>query len=306
MEKIYWQSNIKNFGDELNNDFFERALEINLKEYKKNESILGIGSILNYNTSNHSKIHVLGTGSGYPEIKIKNLSDYNIWFLRGPLTASAIGVDKKLGICDPAIIVPQIYKSASIIENPVKKPIFIPHYFSALNANWKKVCMLADISYRSPMSGINEICEDIQRSNLVITESLHGAILADAYRIPWILVATPPVHRSPFKWKDWLSTIDFEYKPIQIPWLWTNPISTREKIINRIKQKIAKHNLGPNRWTNKQYIQHGESEIEKCAELLIKIKTKTTPKLSDSTRLQSLQSQINEKLTEFKRYVIQN
>ena len=57
MEKIYWQSNIKNFGDELNNDFFERALEINLKEYKKNESILGIGSILNYNTSNHSKIH---------------------------------------------------------------------------------------------------------------------------------------------------------------------------------------------------------------------------------------------------------
>ena len=72
MKKIYWQSEIKNFGDELNSDFYEKALKTDLNKFKENESILGIGSILDYDTSKHSKIHVLGTGSGYEKINNKN------------------------------------------------------------------------------------------------------------------------------------------------------------------------------------------------------------------------------------------
>ena len=303
MKKIYWQSEIKNWGDELNSDHYETALKTDPNKLKENESILGIGSILDYDTSKHSKIHVLGTGSGYEKINIKNINSYNFWFVRGPLTAKAVGIDEKLGICDPAILIPEIYDHKPK-NNQKSGALFIPHYFSEMNAEWKTACNLAQIKYCSPTSTLKEICTEIQSSNHVITESLHGAILADAYRIPWTLVATPPVHRSPFKWHDWLKTIDMEYSPIVLPWLWTNKISLKEKFVNRIKNQLAKNNIGPHRWINKRYKQDGKIEIEICSKILSEIKQNGTQRLSKDSKLESLRSQMKEKLNAFNEYVL--
>jgi len=303
MEKIYWKSQIQNFGDELNLNFYEKALGLEVSKYRPNESILGIGSILHFDTSNHSKIHVLGSGSASAEINLKNKDRYKFWFVRGPLTAQSLGIEKKLGISDPAIITPQVYgyQDHSMRKNGT---LFIPHYFSAMNADWTKVCLYAGMNYLSPTSNVEKICREIQSSKLVITESLHGAILADVFRVPWIPVAQPPVGRSPFKWMDWLSTVNITYKPSDLPWLSTKRLSTSLKAMNFLKSNFAKRGVGPHRWVDKNYHTHGLKEIEHQANLLREIKSGAQQNLSDDKKLDSLQSQMMERLDSFRSYLI--
>lgn len=50
-------------------------------------------------------------------------------------------------------------------------------------------------------------------SSRILTESLHGAICADAMGIDWAPCVL--AHRfNDFKWRDWLATIDREFAPL--------------------------------------------------------------------------------------------
>jgi succinoglycan biosynthesis protein ExoV len=50
----------------------------------------------------------------------------------------------------------------------------------------------------------------------VVTEAMHGAIVADTLRIPWIPVVCSP-EIATFKWRDWTASLDLPYRPIAIP-----------------------------------------------------------------------------------------
>src|SRR5439155_10040399 len=48
-------------------------------------------------------------------------------------------------------------------------------------------------------------------------ESLHGAIVADALRVPWVpLRIRRNPHTSPFKWEDWCSSMELPYGPTDV------------------------------------------------------------------------------------------
>lgn len=301
MNLIYWDSVVKNFGDELNKDFWFNLFGQRLKQFATDEAILGIGSILNYDTSAYKRIHVLGSGSGYSTLKIPNINDYKFWFVRGPNTAKVLGIDSNLAITDPAILVQDIYKFKVPCQKTGKK-LFIPHYTSALDADWEEVCSRAGMSYRDPRSSLEDICNDIASSELVISESLHGAILADMYRVPWILVATPPIYRSDFKWHDWCASLNLEYVYNELPWLHTNHLSFGRRTVNLLKSSLAANNIGPNRWLMKRFVLHGEKEIDACAQILLKISRQSMPRLSRDDHFDTLKTRMYSALEEFSRY----
>src|SRR3569623_1144475 len=49
-----------------------------------------------------------------------------------------------------------------------------------------------------------------------MTEAIHGAIVADTLRVPWIPVACSP-EVAPFKWIDWTQSLGLDYRPIRLP-----------------------------------------------------------------------------------------
>jgi succinoglycan biosynthesis protein ExoV len=53
---------------------------------------------------------------------------------------------------------------------------------------------------------------------------MHGAILADAFRVPWIAVSSSRSINS-FKWNDWARSLGVTYAPKHIP------VSTRAEAI---------------------------------------------------------------------------
>jgi succinoglycan biosynthesis protein ExoV len=119
----------------------------------------------------------------------------------------------------------------------------------------------------------------IAETEVIITEAMHGAIIADAFRIPWIPVRT---HQEilDFKWKDWTSSVCVEYKPKSIVPLFDleDELAREKRARSWIKQKIAAVQL---------------SSIARFA--------RTT--LSNEKRLDYLLSSLERKLETFKRDV---
>jgi succinoglycan biosynthesis protein ExoV len=88
----------------------------------------------------------------------------------------------------------------------------MPHWESAMDGDWSSVCSRAGLHYIDPSGSVDTVIGEILASDIVVTEAMHGAIVADALRVPWVPVR--PV-RSPHrgKWLDWASALGIELRP---------------------------------------------------------------------------------------------
>ena len=66
----------------------------------------------------------------------------------------------------------------------------------------------------------------IGNARLALTEAMHGAIVADTFRVPFVpLVSSREI--SSFKWMDWALRMDIPYRPIRLPPVrWSMPYAT--------------------------------------------------------------------------------
>jgi succinoglycan biosynthesis protein ExoV len=55
----------------------------------------------------------------------------------------------------------------------------------------------------------------INHTEVLLTEAMHGAIIADSLRVPWIPIVSNPSILS-FKWDDWCQSLSLEYQPVYI------------------------------------------------------------------------------------------
>ena len=118
-----------------------------------------------------------------------------------------------LAITDPAILVRRFVEND---WNPRGKTIFIPHFESLDLGDWNAVCKLADITLVDPCGPIEEVMSSIKEARLVITEAMHGAIVADALRVPWIPVR-PLMKKNQQKWFDWFESVGLSCEPASLP-----------------------------------------------------------------------------------------
>ncbi len=84
---------------------------------------------------------------------------------------------------------------------------FMPHFESAIRGAWGEVCALAGATLIDPRGDPLDIIAAIGRCRVVISEALHGIIVSDALRVPWIAIRpNAPIHRP--KWADWADTLE--------------------------------------------------------------------------------------------------
>jgi succinoglycan biosynthesis protein ExoV len=209
---LYFYRGIKpNFGDELNTWMWPKLID-GVWDNTDNTIFLGVGSII-YNTfpAEKKKI-VFGAGyGGYTPLPVID-GNWKFYFVRGKLTAQALGLDEKLGIGDAAILL-----RSCVSRNVSKrhKVSFMPHWKSTFEGNWQLACKLASINYIDPCAPVDVVLEQILASELVITEAMHGAIVSDALRVPWIPIQ-PLSSIHSMKWFDWASALDVDLRPSQI------------------------------------------------------------------------------------------
>ncbi|PRD42543.1 succinoglycan biosynthesis protein exov [Phyllobacterium phragmitis] len=223
MRPFHWESNHGNFGDDLNLWLWDFLLP-GLRDGNDEILLVGVGTVLNSTLlpKNVLKL-VIGSGYGYGTVpQISDRSEWDIHAVRGPKTAAKLGLDAKLGIADPAVMVTEMPEFQNLPKK--NKAIFIPHWESAIGGIWDSVCKTVGLTYVDPCGEAKSVIREIAQSELVIAESMHAAILADAFRVPWIAVSTSGNINS-FKWNDWAESVGTIYKPHQVP------VSTRAEAI---------------------------------------------------------------------------
>jgi hypothetical protein len=207
MKIIYFKANVPNFGDELNPWMWPQFFPTMFDE-DDSEVFLGIGSIIGAGEI-PAKARKIIFGAAYvPEYKKKpDISEnYEFHFVRGPRTASLLGLDPSLALSDSATLLHVLMKDRPRKAETIS---FMPHWESACKGNWEAVCALAGLNYIDPRCDVNFILKEMLRSKYIITEAMHGAIVADALRIPWIPIRPiRPLNRA--KWTDWSDTINLQ------------------------------------------------------------------------------------------------
>jgi succinoglycan biosynthesis protein ExoV len=208
MKIHFYKDSAGNFGDDLNDWIWKKLLPNDLSKFFDDETtFLGIGSILDTGVPKSKRLIVLGSGYAYSDPAVID-DRWKIYFVRGPLTARALEIDQKLALTDGAILGTPLYQSPDKTQDQVS---FMPHHRNAKLA-WKQICDDLEIQYISPDEGVDEVLDKISRSKHIITEAMHGAIVADAMRIPWTPVFTCGGINL-FKWRDWSSSMDIEIFP---------------------------------------------------------------------------------------------
>ena len=186
-------------------------------------------------------------------------NNVDIKFVRGPLSAKALGLIKDQYITDPAILTPLVYPVES--EHKVYEFSYMPH-FTVDSENNRKVFESLGIHYISPKSPIESIIKNINQTNILLSEAMHGAIVADAYRIPWIPVYSYDSFNF-FKWKDWSLSQNLEIKFNKIKRIYKND--------SKLKLYIKKVMIGYKLRKIKQqqpYLSSSKVHVENTSKLL--------------------------------------
>lgn len=202
MRLYQWQGTAPNFGDELNTLVWPRLLA-DFFDDDPGELFLGIGSVLDDRHPPDAAKIVAGAGyGGYQPLPTLDAT-WRIHWVRGPRTAHRLGLPQSLGLGDPAMLLRHAgWGRASQGPNVG----FMPHFESLARGAWQAAAEAAGISLIDPRGDPAGIIAAIGRCRLLLSEALHGVIVADTLRVPWIaLQPLLPIHRA--KWHDWADTL---------------------------------------------------------------------------------------------------
>lgn len=198
-----------NFGDDLNMLLWSRLFP-GLQAMASESSFYGIGTLLDGPHAPALRKVVLGTGLGEQGAARPDPS-WDFYWVRGPLTAREFGLSDSLGVGDSALLWPGLESTG---HTPKNSPVgLIPHYQTWDSFDWPEVARQAGMVAINPRQAPQIVIDQMRQCSRILTESLHGAICADAMGIDWAPCVM--AHRfNDFKWRDWLATIDREFAPL--------------------------------------------------------------------------------------------
>lgn len=225
MKPYYWASHHGNFGDDLNLWLWDYLLP-GFRDVHPDVLLVGVGTVLNpvLLPGPGQKKLVVGSGYGYGEAPNTTTEDWDVRCVRGPLTAAKLGLPTEKGITDPAALIADMPEFQNLPK--IHKKTFIPHWESAEFGMWAAVCEPAGLTYLDPRGEAKEVIRHIAQSEMIVAESMHGAILADAFRVPWVAVSTSRSIND-FKWNDWAQSVGTSYEPRYVP------VSTRAEAVRK-------------------------------------------------------------------------
>ncbi len=210
----------ENWGDDINYFFLREIIKkpiliynrISLAYRLKLKNYLVIGSTIDMLCTNNTEVWGAGL---IDEKKLLRIKPRKVYAVRGPLTRKKLleqGIECPEVYGDPALLIPRYYK-----PNVKKKYSFgfIPHRsnldtinnftFDGEPLSQRKEVLVIDLSkYEKWTDIVDQICS----CENIISASLHGLIVAEAYKIPnlWIEFGKPLIGGH-FKFHDFFLSI---------------------------------------------------------------------------------------------------
>ncbi len=278
MKLYYYKAKGGNVGDDLNQWLWPKIFG-NLLDEDASHLLIGIGTILNHRIPNALKYTVLTSGFGYGTSPPTEQGSWEFLAVRGPKTKEALNAEQVGCLLDGAYLMPEYYKPDLIKSVPVA---YIPHVDSVNNGVWQKVCAQADIKMLDPRWPVEKFIDELVSCECVLTEAMHGAILADAYGVPWHPVKAY-AYINDFKWQDWASSLkmNVNFSLIEPTFKGDEGLPLKNKVFNTIKRLLKPLGLASKSWTPAPESRSSSSQVSLAAEMLKALSKNASFHLSD-------------------------
>ena len=201
---VRWWRYAENFGDLLSPWLIAKMTgrEV-IKSDPTGPHYVGIGSILGFTNENST---VWGTGSFGTEDATRFADEATYTAVRGPLTRIRLikkGIECPRVYGDPALLVPAYFSPR--VQKTHKYGIVARWS----EERWRMAGLGSDVKLIDlGTTGVEGLIEEMLSCRYIVTGSLHGLIMADAYGIPSAWVITGTAEGGAFKFFDYFSTVD--------------------------------------------------------------------------------------------------
>ncbi|MBP5326494.1 MAG: polysaccharide pyruvyl transferase family protein [Bacteroidales bacterium] len=231
----------RNLGDDLNYYILRDLFHLNIR-FKdssflskiKRENYLCIGSIIHYG-NRHSIVWGAGCISNNGPIpKLKQ-----VLTVRGPLTRERLikaGLSCPEIYGDPVLLLPILYKPTVNVSDQVGVILNAADETSEITASIRSgnhITYISMVDYTDWKNVVNSICE----CRIILSSSLHGLIIADAYNIPniWVSVDNNQnIIGGDFKYLDYLASVKRKQnKPIDLKTMLETGIDKYDYLIEK-------------------------------------------------------------------------
>lgn len=240
----YWaRGGVSNFGDNLSPVLMEmlsgkRVVHCNdIYNLTNKPTYFAVGSILDKVKRDNSVIWGSGFIRETDRLKVK---PSNICAVRGPYTRSIIlksGVPCPEIYGDPGLLCPLFFAPTSEKRYEIG---LVPHFVDIQSAEVMKFGKDPLIKTINITDDIESLIQQINECKVIVSSSLHGIIIADAYKIPskWI-VFSDNVTGNGFKFKDYFASVGkIKQKPIM-----SNKVNNGRQLISEIDEETINIDL---------------------------------------------------------------
>ena len=204
--RFFWHIGTPNFGDDINRELFALlgGRPVRLRTDRSQPHFLGMGSILEKATDQSVVL-----GSGFLRKPVGPVGkEAKYVAVRGKLSRDALGVGEEVLLGDPMVLLGQVFRPTSERKHTLG---VVPHVteVAALRKHAPPGLRVID-----PADSPWEVIKEIGACERIMSQSLHGLIVADALGIPNLWLA-PSVSMAggEFKFLDYFSTLDAAKRP---------------------------------------------------------------------------------------------
>jgi succinoglycan biosynthesis protein ExoV len=203
MRLHYFKDPAGNFGDDLNEWIWDDLLP-GWREVWPEVSLVGVGTLINVTLPPGPKL-IIGSGVGYgPLPSAEAVAESRILAVRGPKSAAALGLPPEAAVVDAAVLLPRLPRFADVPKTG--DLLLVPHHESVHFHQWQYAADRIGARYVSPQIDAVSMVKALAGARMVLVESMHAAIIADAFGVPWRGFSVNPLFNT-WKWEDWGNSI---------------------------------------------------------------------------------------------------
>lgn len=193
--KLYWwrgegatHVGKQNFGDYLSPLIVEMLAGRKVAHAEPREAdMIAIGSILSRERKARSwlfkrPLHIWGSGTDRDSRLFGRHHHYHA--VRGAITRSQIdGPEPSAALGDPGLLVDRLYDGCPVPSRRYRLGI-VPHFVDQQDARLAPLLALPSTRLIDVFSPVAQVVREIRQCEFILSSSMHGLIIADAYGIP--------------------------------------------------------------------------------------------------------------------------
>jgi hypothetical protein len=199
---------IRNFGDAVNPLIIGHVSKsLACFDRLAAPHLLPIGSIFHMANRNS---HVWGSGVMNPAKEVPAFNPARVHALRGERTVEHLRglghVIRDVPLGDPGILVGELGGVQARDPNRSTGVVIVPHHASFNDPRFKSLSQRDDVTLLDMMTDHPSLLDVLRQADIVVSQSLHGLIFAEAFGIPSVWISDKVDDAWCFKFHDWFST----------------------------------------------------------------------------------------------------